>query len=507
MLDDYVHLVGENNLMSVSAWSLFSDGFNGFYRPLAFLFLRTVLFLFGPNPLVYHAYNFLLFYAISLMFYYMVRFLSKNEELALLTACLYAVHPIHQMLINYKTAGNNSITILCMQLSTWSFLKYFEAQKKYFYIFSILGYFLSLLAHEMSFMLPVYLFLIMYFLKDVPLRKNFTLCLPYLIAFVIYLFLRWSVNGPSGIENIFSLRISFFPYLATLTKLLGWYLSKLLLPVNILFIWDERISSHFSWHNGVLPGILGLTFLWALVKGKKDFKSFAYCFFIAGLTPSLLASFVYTSRMQTAIIEPHWFEYSSIGFFVLAALFFLSLRKFLNPQVWLTIIAFAIGLLSFLTYQSNFVWKDEKTYCLHWLKLNSLNGSAWHGLANAYLREKDQGLDKTKYPDCRVPSFLAGAYHVKGNVQTALQYYDLALKMNPSCAFVFYGWGVLLSDTGDQKQAHLFFDKAKDLNPDLYPIYQLLGDVFENQHEQNTAMKIKYFIDRINPQHSTWLEN
>src|SRR3990167_6299678 len=195
LLDDYVSFIDKNNLSSTSVTDLFFHAYKGQYRPLCLLLLKFESQLFGLHPFGYHVINLALFLSICLLFLFILKKLTQNEELALLATCLYAVHPIHNIFLNYKAAGPISLYILFMQLGAICLIKHLDFKKTGFYLASLLFYFCSLLCHEISFMLPFYLFLILFFYSSTEFKKIALLSLSYLAIFIIYLGIRIKIMG------------------------------------------------------------------------------------------------------------------------------------------------------------------------------------------------------------------------------------------------------------------------------------------------------------------------
>ncbi|OGX19400.1 MAG: hypothetical protein A2Y04_00395 [Omnitrophica WOR_2 bacterium GWC2_45_7] len=493
LLDDYTHLLNEDNLEKVTWAELFSKAYKGFYRPFAFMFLKGMLGVFKDAGVAYHVFNLILFYGICLMFYRLWIELFKDQRLALLACSLFAAHPVNAMLVNYKTASNNSIFILCMQMSAWLLVKSMDARKTGYYYASLLFYFLSLLSHEISFILPVYLFLILFLLRDYGGKKSGVSCLSFLVPLTVYLIIRRNIAGLSPMADPFHLGISFIQYVGTLMSLIGWYLQKLVVPVNILFIWDERIAEGGT---AVFYAVF-LMMVVAVVAGvlyrrrPGDVKTFGAGLLAAGFIPLGLAGFTYSASMKTVIIEPHWFGFSSMGFFLLAAGILINLRKFAHEKIRIPALVILLGTLLLLTRTGNAVWKDEETYCTNWIETNALNGEPWNCLARVYRAKHDQGLNKNRYQDCTEAAYLAFAYHVTGDGTRSLNYYNMALDINRDCPVAYYGLGLLYTIAQDEGSAAWAYDNALRLNPGYYPLVKKLEDVFYNRRKKDAARRIR----------------
>lgn len=492
LLDDNTHLVNPGNFTDVSFSDLFTKDTGGFFRPTGFVLLKVVLGIFGLNPFVYFFLNLGLFYLMCVLFYYLLKQWTQREDVSLLAVILFAVHPINAFLINYKTAGNNTIFVIFMLTAAIFFWKYLQDQKKwYWYGLSLVFYFISLLAHEVTFLLPAYLFLIHHFFKGEVLRKKIRLVLPYLGVFLVYYVIRQQVLVDDKAAQIFLADAGILSRLATYIKLLMWYFSKLLWPVNVLFLWNEQILEKTgAWNLLWLVGA-GLTF-W-IGKSRQKIITFGWLIFLVGLLPGLLVSFVYATTIKTALIEPHWFAFSSIGFFLLAAYGLIALKeKFNKPRIWYAGIVGLVVLLGILTRIHNRVWENDRSFCTYWLEHNALNGIPWQCLAEDYRKDWDKGLNPDRYKTCDDICRVALTYHITNHAQTTLDYYSMAVQKQESCVCAYYGAAVLFADLeGMQDDAEKFWRRGRQMAPELEEVYRHWLKVFEYRGHKTSFLELK----------------
>lgn len=387
MMDDYVLLPLIKS--TILDFDIFSTGINGHYRPLGVFFLKIIYMLCGANTLAYHVCSFILFFIICSLFLFIINRLVllsavnpldsndliRARRIAFISAVLYCVHPINNEIINYKTTSMLVMYIICMQLSFLSFLIFIDNRQKAFYFLSVFMYLGALLYHEVSAILPVYLFLVTWYLKKIQVKRIWHLFLPYLLCFIFY-FMLWkhiSVRQPDwGIIA----QIPIAVYLATIAELLQWYLSKLFFPHNVLFMWDVpiycaqvlvRIIKLLCLAGGV--GVLYYVF----IKVRRRVEIFGLTIWIIGFIPFLGATLTYFHLTGTALITPHWFYFASIGFFMLIASLFVYIGEHWGRWTRILVLGLVVVLLAVATRQGNMVWKDGQTYCKYWIRLNSFN--------------------------------------------------------------------------------------------------------------------------------------
>lgn len=413
MLDDHLLLTGEHGVANRTLASLFSQRQTDFYRPFGHIFLLCCQRLFGGNASSYHVANLFLFITIGFCFFHITYHLFHNLRLAYLTAALYCLHPINSMLINYITANIISTFVLFQQLSLLAFLHFRRTAKKRGVALSCLFYVAALLSHEMSLMFPAYIFCTVFFLDagDKVFKKSLLLSLPYVFLAAAYLGFRmifFSLH--STIQNAMAIMPEWQAFGYSIARLIGWYLSKLVIPKDILFVWTLMLPEDPKLFLGALcliiavPGIFYLIFF----RLKKGLIAFSLAFFLAGLTPLPWSAFAYFPKIQP-FIEPHWFYFSSYGFYLLFAHCWLQLKQHVRPSFWMTLTAALLLSYSLLLLNLNTRWNNQETYCRYWISLNKGDFTPYYGLWHAM---KLQGKDaEAKYfytEGIRIQTILRG---------------------------------------------------------------------------------------------------
>ncbi|MBF0521841.1 MAG: tetratricopeptide repeat protein [Candidatus Omnitrophica bacterium] len=506
-------MFNDNSLTQTSVKDILIYGIKDCYRPVWLLLLKAEFFLFEANPIGYNVVNLFLFYLLGLFTFLILRNLSKNHQLSFLATCLFITHPIHSLLINYKTGACLILFALFMQISTFLFLKFTAEHKKTYYFLALISYLLALLCHEISFILPLYLLLILYFSKESNLKKNVLYLLPFVIPFALYLWIRLNIAGSIALNGVLKTKLSFNQYFNTFTNLIFWYISKLFYPKNILLDWDEPIAKNtFLFWNWLFWLILLSFLIFNLWKGRKDLKAFSFNLFIVGFIPITVSSFTYTPLIQTAYIAPHWMTFPLMGFFLLLACVLLSIKKHIPLKLWYIMIFCLLATSIFLTRTENKKWEGESTYSLYWIKANPINASPWLELGRIYTDNtpENKGISTFTQFDNYLKEkknylsyYRRGlAYHTIGEVNLAIKDYHSALELNPPHdteyhfhkAVIYYyekrydlavseirsaikitpgdaalynNLGTFLSGKGDTKEAEKAFLRAIKINPGL----------------------------------------
>lgn len=489
LLDDFLVLFGEKGVENKSLAGLFTGYQWDFYRPAGHVFLWVCHRLFGGLAWPYHMANLVLFAVICFLNVLLVRKVSGDRALALLAGLLFAVHPINGMLVNYITASVIASAVIFAQLSFLFFLSYDGGTgRKGCYPASLLFFVLSLLSHEQAIVMPAYCVLYFIFLKPAPWQRAARVCLPYAVIAVAYLAFRFTVFSLTSTTHK---TIPVFPpvevYAAALFKLLAWYMEKLATGHGVLFLWTGDTVRPGSWEITTIGAAVmaGLVY-WAFAKGRRGVLPFGLMVFLIGLAPMALASFAYYPFSEP-IIEPHWFYFSSIGFFILAARGLIALRARINPKLGLALCAVLAGYLWMHALNHNALWRHQEIYCRYWLSLNAKNMTPYYGLGKSLLEKGGydeaigyftRGLKAVDYYNAFILADLGYAEFLSGNAGRAGKFYEEALKMDPAYSVTHYYIGLLLLRDNDRAGAREAFRQAMRLYPKskLYPKYMAIAE-------------------------------
>lgn len=459
LLDDHLVLFGESGVANKSFLQLFTINQESFYRPVGHIVLWMSFHLFHTpfTPIDYHLINFVLFTAVVCLFYKIVLDLTADPELAFCSSCLYAIHPINGMHINYITANVITLSVLFQQISILLFIDQRKRDGKGTAL-SLFFFLLSLLSHEMSILLPLYIFIITYFMYKSDIKFSLILSRPYILLLVLFLLFRMYFHPIlNPFKPVFPVVMYLGTYFVAGCELIGWYLSKLIYPSDILFLWSSSMPyGFFAMPKGIDLGVKQASALsvgfavfcllaviaWAayvvFIKWKKDIKSVALLIFLCGLLPVFFISFVhypYTAPM----IEPHWCYFSSFGFFVLLGCLVLHVKSKINIRMWMPFILSLVCVYGIFLKASNAHWQDQETYCRYWLSLNKGNMIPFYGLGKSLLDRGEydeaikyfnEGLSKSNYANPRMLADLGYAHFLKGEKEAALANFDRALSFN-----------------------------------------------------------------------------
>ncbi|KAF0248391.1 MAG: hypothetical protein FD167_2204, partial [bacterium] len=209
------------------------------YRPTYFFTLAIEYALFGLNPTGYHLVNIFLHAINGFLLYSLTLKYTSKKLLALLTALIFAVHPIHTEAVSNITGLSEVLTAFLLFFAIWCY----SCSKKldFYYLFSLVCYLLGIMSKESGVVLIGVIILI-----DVcsnwsnlaNLRKKRIYYAGYLLTLLTYLVIKFSVRGAilnsQGLvfnkgaitERVYTMSLAFIEYFRLLiwpSKLIAFY--------------------------------------------------------------------------------------------------------------------------------------------------------------------------------------------------------------------------------------------------------------------------------------------
>ncbi len=434
------------------------------YNPLNLL-INITLFRYLPyDPIFFRLINLGLFYLNCLSLYFLITFLTKNKVISILTSLIFCLHPVNAENLNHITFNIIFLYTLFLQLSFIMLILYLEKKNKIVYFrMNILFFSISLLLLELSLIYILVIGAFFYLIKKYSFQETVIKCFPFLIVAILYLFLWFSIAGPKTelLGKISDLHLTFFSFIASYTKLVAWYVGNLLVSENLVLIFNMfPLSENILFWDLVFFGFLsGFVFL-IFYYWKKDIRTFALVWFILGFIVAIPAMFGHAH--MGLVIEPHWFYFTSIGFFLLISILLFQLRSHMNKKFW-NLVILSIFIFHYIYSQSYIALaKTEKRYCEYWLRICPNNVLAL--------------------------MLLGKIYYQKGDFEKALSTYQKAFKI---CIYqnyrLYFSIGKILAETDQLEEAKSYLHTSLALEPQFAAAYNSLGVVYFKEDDFQKA--------------------
>lgn len=486
------------------------------YRP-ALLVSFMVFYLFtGISSWKWHLLSILLHALASVLAYKVVlntlveakegeNNLSKSKFLALITASIFAIHPVQSESVAWVSAYANSLIAILMFTAL---LAYLQARKqssfnKYFWLFiSAFFYLLALFTKEPGIVLIAILvsYETVVFDKEASLfnrlTRAFFVSLPFLLITIGYLIIRIKVIGGinPGVKTLdfpeFP-RISFSVLIFTLPTVILSYLKSIVLPISlspvytaVKYVYQPNLTNFYL--PLLLVIILALASLILFYNSKVS--RIAFIWLVLPILPALdVRAFEPEKVIQDRYL---YLSLIGVGLLLAEAFYWLNTRLVLldnnqtelkaetegfRPSLVLSIILLFVVLMA-STIKQNYIWLDEwhlwagakevsPSSCLANRVLGQISFS--NGLENdaiAYFEEAKEGCPNSVI----ILRQLGAIYGRKRDFDRAEKEFNHLAEIAPFYdikAEAYFNLGLIYQYRGDKIKAIEYYQKASKLDP------------------------------------------
>ncbi|WP_084511616.1 tetratricopeptide repeat protein [Desulfatibacillum aliphaticivorans] len=462
-LDDGVY-VTQNPMVQAGltangvAWA-FQTLHGGFWIPLTWISLMADQSLFGGGAWGFHLTNMLLHLANSLLVLWVFSPLTKSFRLSLISALIFAVHPLHVESVCWVSERKDVLFALFFLLAMGAYGRYAHTRSRAWLAWTFCAGFLSLAAKPMAVTLPFILLILDYWplnrfsrekvrcliLEKIPLA---VMCLGF------GLITLYAQNLYRGVQSLGAVPLA--ARVGGAVYAYGWYALKSLWPLN-LGVFYPHAGMDLPVYQAVLAGVFFAAttgFAWRF-RGKTPWVTAGWFFFIVALLPVI-------GLVQSGLQgRADRFMYIPLLGLIIGAVWsgdwLIRKRDSLaRPGIALTA-AFVIFLFVVSTMQAA-AWKDSITLYAHTLDVTRKN----------YM----------------VHEYLGSSLAARGRSAEAAEEYKKALAINPRHGDAWYGLGCLAVNRGEFEEGAECFKQALMWEPDhvealfgLATAQMQLGDV------------------------------
>ncbi|MEN6521495.1 MAG: tetratricopeptide repeat protein [Armatimonadota bacterium] len=433
-----------------------------YFRPLPGLSFSLDGWLWKMAPAGFHLTNVIIFAATALLLYLLVRKLFANKPIAMITALLFAVHPVHTEAVVWVSGRPDLLCGFFALLAMLLFAKWKETAKTGYKLGSAAAFAGALLSKEVSILVIPFLFVITYLDEPAAKRKRIVArimaIVPHLAVLAVYLGARQAMLIASS-DLYVSATYTPAPLMH---RLLG-------VPVNLLRYLDMLFvprSSELYYSATIISSVINpkfivcASFLFVLIvlvvwKRSNTIVFWPVVWFFATLIP---ATNIVQLPGQTMGERYVYIPSMGICIVVAAGLVWLwSVMKRKSGQiatiVGVCLIVLLTGFLARTTWAGNSRWLDDFTI--------------WQYVVS---RHPD-----VPYAHCG----LGVEYLAKGLDQEAIEEFHIALKLRPDYAAAHLNLGNALADQGEYKEARKQFLASIEDDPKVTQAYIQLAQLYK----------------------------
>jgi Flp pilus assembly protein TadD len=441
------------------------------YYPLTYTGFWIEYHLWGLRPLGYHLVNVLLHAVNAILLGALLTRLSVPG--AWLAAFIFAVHPVHVESVAWITELKNVLSGFFFLSSFIAYLRFTNgpAHRWWFYGLALFLFLCALLSKTATIVLPAAILLVLWWKQE---RIRWQHVLPLIPFFLAAAFMAAGTNwvekhygGALGPEW----QMSWVERCLVAGRVVWFYAGKLIWPHPLMFIYPRWRINAAEWWQYLFPvaTVVVILVLWILRKrwGKAPFV--AVFFFVGALVP--VPAFFNLYFMRFSYVTDHFQYLPSIGLIALTSGVAATVWRTRQSLVMVTApVVVALGALS---WQHCEIFRDNETI---WRDTVAKNPSCWlaHNNLGRLLREA-------------------------GNVQGAIQYYEMALQVKPDYAEAHYNLGNALTQEGRIPDAIAHYERALQIDPNYFEAHgNLAFALLQTGRVQDAISHLEQAV-RINP--------
>ena len=530
--DDDAHVTRIDLRSLEGLWNIwFKLGATQQYYPLLHSIFWFEHALWGDSSICYHIANILLHTIACFLLVALLKRLAIPG--AWLAGFVFALHPVYVESVAWITEEKNTISAIFYLLAAIYYFKYSEERTSKNYWTALCMFILALLSKTVTATLPAAILVIMWWKNGkLEWKKDVLPLIPWFILGAIGgMFTAWVERVYIGAQGS-DFNLSILQRILLAGHVVLFYAGKLLLPVNLIFIYQHWTLETADIVNYIYP-ILALSIIallaWFAFKKLKEGNNgkFAraplagYLFFVGTLFPVLGFANVYP--FMFSYVADHFQYLASLGIIVPLCAAITILMDKISAEYKPTASAIGGVLLALLGvaayFQSQIYTSAEVLYrdtitknpnC--WMAHNNLGAillnsgkideakaqfieaitirppyaDAQSNLCNVYIHEGhnseaiDHGLYALKLrpnsPDTE--NNVAIAYANMGRIQEAIQHYKIALAYRPNYPEVYNNLGNALVSINQKNDAITCFQNAAKLRPSYADAYSNMGLVY-----------------------------
>ncbi len=486
--DDDGYIYNNPEIQSMSAHNI-AYFFNpktfiqGNYHPLTMISFCIEYHFFKVNPLVYHLDNLLLHLMNVLLVYFILKMLTKNNELSLITALLFAIHPMRVESVAWAAERKDVLYTFFFLLSLYYYLIWKKAAKMNHYVASIVLFICSILSKGQAVVLAPVLLLIDYYMQQKMDKKLILEKIPFFVIALISGLITMSAQGAS-LAGYTGVKLTILDRFLVANYGLMMYLYKLIIPLNLNCF--NSYPAHIDGIFYIAPIVVLALFIVLYVFGKRSKEIvFGAAFFI--VTISIVLQFL---PIGDAVIADRYTYIPYLGLFIIMAYAFTKssiMVKTVGIGVCIVFVA--------LTFNQTKVWHDNKSLWEQVLNNNPENNIALSNLGQYYFegQQPDIAFDYfTKAiqskPDYFIPYFNRGNIHFnKGHYELALADFTNALRYKKDFPIGHRHRAVVYSTMGKIDLAIADLDSAIKIDPNYFDAYQDRSGLHQRKGENELA--------------------
>lgn len=451
--DDRDYITKNPSIQSLSLYNIklfFSKSYLGNYHPLTMVSYSFDYLIGKGNPFYFHITNILLHIFNTYVIYIIVRLISKNRIIAIVTCLLFATHPLSVESVGWIAERKNLLYTFFFLISILFFIRYITKDNKKYYWFCLLFFLFSILSKGQAVTLPFTLIAIIWIIKKQFYdRKLFFNLIPFFILSIIFGIIAIVSQYNDGYINM-SINTSIFDKISIACYSYCIYIVKITFPINlsVLHPFPKHIDYTFSLY--IIPTLcIFFLFIYSIKKQLYLLGAIILIFtsnivFILQILP--LGGYIYAER-YTYI--------PSIVIFLIPTIVLYTSFSLMSKKIITTFFLLIIIGNSFITYDRSKIFTNSDLLYQDILK---------------------------KYPNDEITlNSMSALMTNKGNYDKALVYVNKAINSDSKYFQAYYSKGMIYYKLEDDTNALVNLEKCVSIEPKYYDAYYVMAQIYIKQ--------------------------
>lgn len=457
--DDDKYITENPSLVKSSLKEICTTPVAGNYHPLTMLSLKWNVQSGGVKPASFHVWNMLLHLGNTGLLYFLILSMGGNIRVAFAGSLLFGIHPLHVESVAWISERKDVLYTFFL-LASWISWRYFRRGGNIlFYILSLILGIASCLSKGMAVVLPLLLFLDMYFLEKKRDLKSLLSLIPYFILAGIFAWLAVWAQGTVGAirqSTDYSLLDKIiFPFYG-----LVFYPVKMILPLNLSAVYPypvKAVSEVLPWQYLISPLLVAGIALWVWFKRNHTWLVFSSLGYVLCILPVLQIL-----PVGNALTADRYFYVSSLS---------ICIGLFMGLDAWVSRknvkLAGVICLIPLL-----YIWPAKK------------RTEVWRDTLSLFSDVVQ------KYPEVAVAHYNMGIVQMneRQNYQAASEAFRKSISVRPGYTDAYVNLGVCLQYMNQYPESVEALMRAIQQQPEHVEAHNNLGVAYEKLGQTDRSL-------------------
>ena len=403
-----------------------SGGIEMNYHPLTYISLAFDHHLFGFDPRAMKMHNVLLHCITSILCYIFLFKLGFKKWIALMTATIYALHPLQMESVIWVIGRRN---VLFMSLTMASLILYLQSNKVkskewFYYSVAIAFWMLAMMAKASAIVIPALFVLITWYQGiSIKSRKSMMKVMATIPVVILFFYLNWVAEESNELVRQFN--YAWWEHIFFVGYTFTWYWIKAIFPYPLSIFYPavsehNNLPLHYILYSFFSLGmIVAAFFAW-----KKERKEWILIIGFYLITIGLKLNKILLPGDIPILVGDRYFYMSGLAIclgFVLVAWLLVRNKRILS----IAFIGYIVFLFLFVRNQMP-NWNNDQSLVSHTLK-HYPNEEMYHRLAIIY---RHQNKFKVAYDQLLLAEQLEGDIWINNNWYEEFEKGEICLTNN-----------------------------------------------------------------------------